>query len=183
MKQIILIHGRPDSDEFTNSNIPSPSNAHWFPWLQKQLIMNDILCQAPEFPFHNEILEYDEWKSILQKFTQDSDVVLVGHSTGAGFILRYLSEGAGSIPEKVVLVAPYIDPKREDGSGFFDFEINNDLSHRTSFHIFSSSDDMDSIIESCKVLQDKLPGAVWHNLTDRGHFCDKDFPELLDVLM
>jgi hypothetical protein len=40
MKNAVLIHGMPSKDEYFDPSAPSLSNAHWFPWLQKQLIIN-----------------------------------------------------------------------------------------------------------------------------------------------
>jgi len=36
--------------------------------------------------------DYAKWCSVFKQFVIDSDTQLIGHSCGAGFLLRYLSE-------------------------------------------------------------------------------------------
>lgn len=50
MKTAIIIHGYFTKEEFFDVTRPSPSNDHWFPWIQKQLLLNGILTQTPEMP-------------------------------------------------------------------------------------------------------------------------------------
>jgi hypothetical protein len=42
MKNAILIHGWADKHEFYDPKYPTASNSHWFPWITKQLMINDI---------------------------------------------------------------------------------------------------------------------------------------------
>lgn len=50
MKTAIIIHGMPSKEEYFSSENPSSSNKHWFPWIQKQLILKGVLAQTPEMP-------------------------------------------------------------------------------------------------------------------------------------
>ncbi len=65
MKQTILIHGAPYEEEFYNPETPSPSNANWFPWLQKQMALKNELCQALEFPRPYDPI-YSDWVSVFK---------------------------------------------------------------------------------------------------------------------
>lgn len=182
MKQVIIIHGRPDSDEFSNPGVPSPSNAHWFPWLQKQLIMQGELCQALEFPFKNEEPFYPEWVEVLESCKINTDTTLIGHSCGAGFLVRFLSENPLVVPRRVFLVAPWIDPEKTLTSDFFNFDLDLKFTHSIPVHIIVSADDMESVLDSVKLLENKGGVFFTHKFTDKEHFCTPEFPELLALL-
>lgn len=188
MKNAIILHGMPSREEYIDPTTPSLSNAHWFPWLQKQLLVNSIIAQTPEIPdSYNP--DYKIWKKEIERFDFTPETILVGHSCGGGFFVRFLSENKNLKVGKVVLIAPWIDPFRDDTTDFFDFEIDSDLANRTKgITIFDSDDDYDSIKESIRILQDKIPGInnkKFHNL---GHFTQKsmgklEFPELLELIL
>lgn len=72
------------------------------------------------------------WQKEVERFEITADTILVGHSTGAGFIVKYLSTHSELKVGKVVLVAPWLDPDREHTKNFFDdFEIDPNLVLRT----------------------------------------------------
>jgi predicted alpha/beta hydrolase family esterase len=192
MKQVILIHGMPSMDEVTGDVWPSPSNAHWFPWIQKQLTRKDILCQSLEMPVcYNPT--YADHERVLNQMEILNETILVGHSCGGGFLLRYLSEHSDLSPKKVVLVAPWLDPTGElkelnPRSDYFDFKIDTSLSKRTQIHCLYSDDDGASILESVKRIQEELPEVISHPFSSKGHFTEpdlgtKEFPELLEIIM
>src|SRR3989344_7820689 len=115
MKTAIIIHGMPDREEYYDVGRPASSNCHWFPWIQKQLLLKDIVAQTPEMPVpYNP--EYNAWKKVFEGFYPDEETILIGHSCGAGFIVRYLSENNIKVG-KVVLVAPWIDPNKKLDTG------------------------------------------------------------------
>jgi predicted alpha/beta hydrolase family esterase len=181
MKQTILIHGMPYKHEFYDVKIPSPSNSQWFPWIQKQLSLRDEVSQALEMPRAFDPV-YKDWVEVIENFKIDNETVLVGHSCGGGFLLKYLSAHAELHPKKVVLVAPWLDPEKEISNPFFDFVIDSKLTERADVHIFISSDDFAGCLASFEVIKKALPNAYWHEFSDREHFCDAKFPELLEVL-
>src|ERR1035437_2663493 len=127
MKNAILLHGRPGKEEYYDSNIPSASNAHWFPWLQKQLLVHDVKADTPEVPFAYEP-KWELWTKEVERFEIGPETLLVGHSTGAGFWVRYLSEHKDLKVGKVILVAPYLDMEKEEEPEFFDFELDRNMS-------------------------------------------------------
>lgn len=81
----------PSREEYLKPTRPAASNNHWLPWIQKQLSINGIVAQTPEMPepFRPD---YDKWKETFEQFTLNDDTILVGHSCGGGFLLRWLSE-------------------------------------------------------------------------------------------
>ncbi len=182
MKTAIIIHGYPDKEEYFDSNIPSPSNFHWFPWIQKQLLMKNILAQTPEMPEPYEP-NYEKWKYMFEQFKIDEETILIGHSCGAGFLVRWLSENNIKVG-KVVLVAPWLDPKHEIGN-FFKFDIDPNLALKTAGLIaMYSTDDSSTVIESVNTLKSSIKGVDFHEFTGKGHFTigrmkTEKFPELL----
>lgn len=186
MKNAILIHGTCDKEEYFDDSFPSLSNSHWFPWLQKQLLINNIFTQTPEMP-EAYMPDYEKWVSEFKKFEINQDSILIGHSCGAGFLLRYLSENNISI-NKLILVAPWLDPEREKTTDFFNFDINQDLLKRIKeIHLLYSLDDDNDILDSVKIIENNLKNIEIHKFSNHGHFTfghmktDK-FPELLDII-
>ena len=191
MNNAILIHGRPDKDEYYDPAFPSASNSHWFPWLTKQLMLHDIFTVAPEIPRPWQP-RYDIWKQELERFDITSDTILVGHSCGGGFIIRWLSENKTRTVEKVILVAPWLNPEHNpisDTADFFDFEIDPTLAERTnSITIFHSDNDMKTIHTSVQILKQNIRGVAYKEFHNYGHFCYNDlkkyeFPELLNEIL
>ena len=117
MKTAILLHGSCDKEEYYSDEYPSLSNSHWFPWLQKQLLIRDIPTQTPELPGAYEPV-YEEWKKEFERHDITENTILVGHSCGGGFLVRWLSENNIKV-DTVVLVAPWIDPENKRTSSFF----------------------------------------------------------------
>lgn len=182
MKNTILIHGAPYQDEFRDPTTPSPSNTNWFPWLQKQIALHDEISVAPEMPRPYDGV-YSEWESIIKQYAITQETVLIGHSCGGGFLLRFLSENPTIIPKKVILVAPWLDPEpHELTTPFFDFKIDEGLSSRIELHFFMSSDDFEGCLKSFDLIKKALPNANYHMFDTKGHFTDKEFPEIIEVI-
>jgi len=187
MSNAILVPGRPDKEEHYDPARPSNSEDHWFSWLKRQLILRDIHAVSiePPFPFRPR---YDEWKKEFERFELEPDTILVGHSCGGGFLIRYLSEHKDIRVGKVALVAPWINPDEyevSDTADFFDFEIDPDFPDRTQgVSVFISSDDEPSVVKTVDILRAKVPNLDMHQYSDKGHFClenlgTQEFPELL----
>lgn len=184
MKTAVIIHGMPDKEEYYDVNRPASSNCHWLPWIQKQLLLKNIVAQTPEMPVPYEP-EYNAWKKVFEGFEINEDTILVGHSCGGGFIVRYLSENNIKVG-KVVLVAPWIDPDNFLDTGMFDFVIDPEIVSKTKgVTIFESTDDMDEVQKSIEIIKQKTQGIKVVTFKDYGHFCYSDmntdkFPELLE---
>lgn len=189
MKSAILVHGWAHKDEFYDLKYPTPSNSHWFPWLTKQLMSKDIYTVAVEMP-NSFYPQYEVWKKEFERFDISEDTILVGHSCGGGFLVRWLSENNAKVG-KVILVAPWmgIRPDQEFDDTFFDFVIDQNLADKTkSLTIFNSSNDVSEIQDSVKLLREKLNDVQLVELENKGHFTLKglgteEFPELLDELL
>ena len=187
----ILVPGRPDKEEFYDPTVPANSENHWFSWLKRQLILKDAHAVSiePPFPFRPR---YDEWKKEFERFDLMPDTILVGHSCGGGFLVRYLSEHKDLQVGKVVLVAPWINPDdnpASDTADFFEFEIDPTFPSRTKgVTVFISSDDDQGVVKTVDILKEKVTGLSLREYTDKGHFCLEnlgtvEFPELLAELV
>jgi hypothetical protein len=185
MKNAIIIHGMSSKDEYYSSDYPSASNSHWIPWLQKQFLIQSIAAQTPEMP-DNYTPNYSVWSKKFECFEITPETILVGHSCGAGFLVRWLSEHKDIKVGKVILVAPWIDPENELTGEFFDFKIDKDLVSRTKgMIIFNSDNDSRDIQKSVEILNEQILGMETVNFHSYGHFCLGDmgttaFPELLE---
>lgn len=187
MKNAILIPGRPDRDQHYDPKLPSNSENYWFSWLKRQLILQDILAVSiePPMPFRPR---YEEWKREFERFDITKETILVGHSCGGGFVVRYLSEHKDLEVGHVVLVAPWINPDNNEASetaDFFDFQIDPDFPSRAKgVTVFVSTDDDPSVLKTVEILQQQVKGLNIRQFQDRGHFKigvpgGPEFPELL----
>lgn len=188
MKNTIIVHGKPSKEIYYSDKYPSSSNFAWIPWLQKQLIINDIKADTPEMPFAYEP-QYELWRTEFERFDITPQTILVGHSAGASFLIRWLSENKDAIIEKVILIAPSIDPARKSKTGFCDFEIDSQLTKRAKkVVIFKSDGDSSGTNESIEILQTTLSNIKIIELVGFGHFIPDDmgtneFPALLEEIL
>ena len=189
MKKAILLHGKPSKEEYYDSQYQALSNEHWFAWLQHQLLLKDILTQAPEMPTPYKPT-YEMWLKTFEQFTIDIETILIGHSCGGGFLLKWLSLASQKI-DKLVLVAPWIDPDNieMDDKTFFDFEIPDDLAKKADeVHVLYSTDDAADILKTVEIIKQKVPAASFHKFENKGHFTfgdmqSREFPELLEIIL
>jgi hypothetical protein len=188
MKNAILLHGLADKKEYYDLKLPSNSNSHWFPWLQKRLMVHEIKADTPEVP-HTFNFDWNSWVREVERFDITPDTSLVGHSMGGGFWVRYLSEHPEVTIDKVVLVAPWLNLRHEENTDFFDFETDPGIVGRTNtFIIFASDNDHSDVQNSVNFLKEKLPNVTFRPFHNYGHFCYRDmktdaFPELLESLI
>lgn len=185
MKNAILLHGKPGEKEYYDPKFPSASNYHWFPWLQKQLLIKDIKADTPEVPYAFDP-RWDVWVKEVERFDISPETTVVGHSCGGGFWVRYLSENKNVTLKKVVLVAPSLNPEKTWGKKFFDFTIDPSVANRVKeIVIFNSADDHSGIQQSVRTILKAFPNVRYKEFKNMGHFTADDmdgpeFPELLE---
>ncbi|MFC1622124.1 RBBP9/YdeN family alpha/beta hydrolase [Patescibacteria group bacterium] len=188
MRNALLLHGKPSKEGYYNPDRESQSNEHWFPWLQHELIIRDILTQTPEWPKPFEPV-YKDWLNLFRRFEVNEESTLVGHSCGGGFLIRWLSDTDIKI-DKLILVAPWLDPENTiQDKTFFDFKIDKNLKNKVNeIHILSSDDDSPNVLKSVKTLKGSIDGYKYHEFKKYGHFCygdmnTREFPELLELII
>lgn len=191
MPNAILVPGRPDRDKHYDPARPSNSEAFWFSWLKRQLIVRDIHAIAiePPFPFSPR---YDVWVREFERFDITPDTILVGHSAGGGFLARYLSEHPELHVGRVALVAPWINPDDNpvsDTADFFHFDIDSDFPSRTQGTVvFVSSEDFPGVVKTVDILAGQVRGLDIRRYSDMDHFTFEGqdrpaFPELLEAIV
>ncbi len=189
MKNAIILHGGPTKEEYYDPESPSMSNSHWIPWLQSQLLKLDISASTPEVP-HSYNRDWEVWSREVERYEISPETALIGHSTGAGFFVKYLSVHKKLKVGKIILVAPWIDPEKQLTTGFFDdYVIDVDLAARTKgIVVFNSDNDEDSVQKSAKIILENIKNIQYREFHNYGHFYIEDmatleFPELLREIL
>ncbi|HEY0980231.1 MAG TPA: alpha/beta hydrolase [Candidatus Paceibacterota bacterium] len=189
MRNAIVIHGMPSKEEYIARGATS-SKQHWLPWIKSELEAQGIAVETPEMP-EPYAPQYEKWKAVFEQFPIDEETILIGHSCGAGFLVRWLSENKKKVGV-VILVAPWMDPEHEERelvSDFFDFIIDPALAERTKgITVFISSDDDAPMQKTAELLKEAIAGLMVVEFAGKGHFTEGDmgtteFPELLSEVL
>ena len=158
----------------------------WKDTLQEELGSAYDIFQ-PRMP-NSTNAHYNEWRIIFDKILEkvDEDVVLVGHSLGALFLVKYLSDNNPTKKIKsLFLVAAPFDGETKESLGSFVLDsskVENVRKKVSSIILYYSKDDpVVSFSESDKYMR-KLPQATLHTLDGRGHFKQEKFPEIINDL-
>lgn len=81
MKNAVIIHGWGGN-----------SQSNWFPWLKTELEKQEFRVSVPDFP-NTEYPILSEWLDHCKSnITVDEETILIGHSLGVSFILRFLEQ-------------------------------------------------------------------------------------------
>ncbi len=163
------------------------ANACWADWLQFFVeLEHDVIMQRPYFPHaHVLFMKYDEWEKIMNSQDINADTVLIGHSAGGGFVLKYLSKHPELKVRQVVLVAPYIDAEDFQPFGFYhDINLSNDLVAQTEqgIDLMISDDDAPYINSSFDKITKNIPDIRVHKFSGRGHFTGAELPEIMPII-
>lgn len=193
MKQVVILHGGHSFTSYDTYITYLEENTleyeylkpqkKWKPWIAENMPEADVLL--PTMPNgYNAVFE--EWKIYFEKilpFLQD-DVQFVGHSLGAMFLAKYLNETP--LDEKVrrvILIAGAYDEDQDRDCGSFLVSSAKNISRSAEeVHLFHSEDDPLVPFTELAKFQADLPEAITHTFTDRAHFNQPTFPELLDLL-
>jgi predicted alpha/beta hydrolase family esterase len=183
----IIVHGS-NSDEKKAKEGGVENTRHWHPWLKKELESRGIKVSGELYPFDWKP-DYNQWKKVFEKNKINENTVLVGHSAGCAFLLRWLSEKNKKV-KKLILVAPYIldDPRAPFLSNLVNFKINENIKNCfNELIIFYSDNDNKYIIDSAILINKKLGGKMIR-FKDKGHFTlgnmkTREFPELLEAIL
>ncbi len=178
----IIIHGCADDSK------DKQYNKHWIPWIKKELIARGIKTEAPHMP-KPWAPDYNSFKKQFKKYEVDENSVLVGHSCGCAFLVRWLGETKNKI-KKLILVAPWkiSDKNDEIKKAFYEYPIDRTIKSRVKKIIYFTSDDEEvEGKESLKIFYKALGGKVI-DLKGHGHYTLEDmstneFQELLDEIV
>ncbi len=168
-------------------NDDTPITSNWYPYVKGELEKLGIKVIAENMP-DPKLARKEIWLPFIkEKLSGDKDSILIGHSSGAAAILRFLEENKCKL---AILVGGYhsdLGDELEKKSGYFDGpwkwdEIKNNAG---KIVIFASRDDPYIPISEALLLKEKLD-AECHEYKDEGHFGadvnKKEFPEIVTVV-
>jgi predicted alpha/beta hydrolase family esterase len=133
--------------------------------------------------------QYAAWVICFEKLMPylHDGMVLIGHSLGGGFLVRYLSTNTLPVAvSQLHLVAPAISEENCPGMGEFDTNLNTFTSWQgqvNQTHVWYSDDDQIVPAIESKQLLEKLSTAIPHQFSDRGHFLMEEFPEIEEIIL
>lgn len=198
-KQVLFIHGggnfagisREDFlEELRNKEIDVERlrrKEKWSARLQTDLgEQYDVL--APHMP-NSDLPLYEEWKVWFENILTvlDDELIIVGHSLGGMFLLKYFSEE--TVDKKVLGLFSVAAPHYDKGEEWYErfeksgFDIGDDLSKVMQVEkvfLYHSTDDVIAPFDQLAFYREKLPEATVQEFDDRGHFLDSSFPEILN---
>jgi predicted alpha/beta hydrolase family esterase len=121
------------------------------------------------------------------KYSLDEGTVLIGHSCGCAFLVRWLGETKKKI-NKLILVAPWKIFENENERYFYDYDINKCVKKNVNeIIIFTSNNEEENGKKSVKIFHNSLGGDIIE-LKNKGHFTLEDmkteeFPDLLNKIL
>ena len=196
MKQLIFVHGwmcQPDIDSLckaleTRYYNPFEEKKWWKDFLSQELKSTHQIIR-PEMPI-KQMASYKVWKIWFEKtfpYLNEEELVLVGNSLGAMFLIKYLWENP--FPKKIQqlhLIAGVFDESdmSDEEKYAWDFAyspeiISNLTSKVEQIYMYHSIDDPSVPYSHAQKIKSYLPKATLLTFTDRGHFNQPEFPELL----
>jgi uncharacterized protein len=184
----IIIHGCPTNKERMLSQEDRTYDKHWIPWLKRELISKGVETKTPLMPEPWKP-SYEDWKKEMDELGVGEEDVLIGHSCGAGFLVRYLGDMKVKV-KKLILVAPAIihSGSYKTLNNLLKYDIDPDVKDLIGeIIIFASKDDTKGILESVKIFSKGLEVEPTY-LKEMGHFTREDmgtekFPELLEAIL
>lgn len=190
MVNCIIVHGCPSNAEKAMNEKTRTYDKHWIPWLKKQLEKRDIKVLTPLMPTPWEP-KYEKWKEIFDRLPLDRNSILIGHSCGGAFLVRWLDETKKKI-KKLILVSPGKSGKesKKSRSNLYGNKIYKNIQNhvKEKIVIFTAEDDMKYHINNAYEYEKELPAKVIHLGNGFGHFTLEDmkteeFPELLEEVL
>lgn len=183
---IVFCHGVMGPDENWNDR-QYYENKGWKDWLQFQIEKDhDVVMQIPHFPHaHALLMKYDEWEKIMDFQDINENTILIGHSAGGGFVLKYLAKHPDLRVRQIVLVAPWVDAEDFQPYGFYNnFNLDNNIINQAQFgcDLMISDDDYPHILSSFDKIMAKMPDIRVHKFSRRGHFLDNTLPDILQII-
>jgi len=184
----IIIHGCPSYEEGAMNPETRTYDKHWLPWLKEELVSRKIKVETPLMP-NPWAPNYEDYKKELEKYPVDENSILIGHSCGCAFLVRWLGESKQKIA-KLILVAPWKIPDEGDKGkeDFYTYAIDESIKNRVNKIImFTANDEEADGKKSLDIFYKALGGEIV-DLKNHGHYTRGDmgtpeFPELLERIL
>lgn len=185
--QCTIVHGCPSNPEKVMNPKARTYDRHWIQWTKKELIKKGIKTETPLMPVPWEP-DYERFKKEFEKYPVTENTILIGHSCGCAFLVRWLGDTKQKI-FKLILVAPWKIPDANDKhrKAFYEYPIDKEIkSSVEKIYIFTSDNEEEDGKKSVKIFHDALGGEIIE-LPNRSHYTFNDmkteeFPELLTIV-
>ncbi|MEI7777581.1 MAG: alpha/beta fold hydrolase [bacterium] len=194
-QQILLLHGGTTYETyekyFESLKNKTPklewilSRRDWKNELQNQL-GEDFAVYAPQMP-NKQNAQYEEWKILFEKIIEllSENLILIGHSLGAIFLVKYLSENKiNKKIKKTFLMGTPFDDEGMDEEPLYSFLRKGDLrdfeKQAGEIFFYHSEDDFSVPFSHLEKYRRELPNANIRAMKDRNHFLQEIIPELID---
>ena len=166
------------------------AGANWYGWLSHELRSRNHLIELKNFP-DPYVAKQDIWlpfirNELLSGVDDDTNTVVIGHSSGALALMRLLE----TIPlfGAILVSAAHTDlgDENERASGYFDTPWDWEAQKQNAkgfYHQFHSVDDHLIPVEEARYVASQLKSEKheYQELTDQGHFFGP-FKEILEVI-
>lgn len=193
-KQVLVIHGGDAFDKYedyikylksSQLTLERLRARGWKGNLQASLgKAYDVL--TPRMP-NSMNARYKEWKIWFEKITHllDNELILIGHSLGGIFIVKYLSENKfpKNIRATFLVAAPYYTPSNHPLVDFnIESSLGNLIKQAGKIYLYHSKDDKIVPFKDFERYKKDLPEAKTRIFANRGHFNSESFPEIVKDL-
>ncbi len=183
-KTVYIIHGCPSNAEKAMDAATRTYDKHWIPWTKKELLARGIKTETPLMPNPWEPV-YQAFKNEFEKNSVSEKDILVGHSCGTTFLIRWLGDTKKKV-SKLILVSPWkiTDKDTKDRKEFYEHPIDETIRARVGeIVIFTADNERADGKKSVKIIHDVLGGKIIE-LKGRGHYTmgdmgTEEFPELI----
>lgn len=184
----IIIHGCPSDEERALNPQTRTYDKHWIPWTKKELATKGIKMETPLMP-EPWAPDYEKFKKEFEKHEITEDTILIGHSCGCAFLVRWLGETKQKI-KKLIMVAPWKIPNEGDKlrEAFYIYPIDETIKERVGeIAIFTADDEKEDGKKSLQIFHEALDGKIIE-LKGNGHYTmgdmkTEEFPELLEEIL
>lgn len=182
----IVIHGCPSNIEKAMNPETRTYDKHWIPWIKKELTSRGIETKTPLMPTPWNP-EYNKFKKEFEKNKVNENTILIGHSCGCAFLVRWLVDTKQKIL-KLILVAPAKITGKEDRKDFYEFQIDKAIKKRIKEIVMFIADDEEERHRKSLQIYHKALGGKVIELKGHGHYTlddmeTEEFPELLKAVL
>ena len=180
--KVIILHGCPPDEKTV-----TPKEKRWMNWLEGKLREKGIDAIAPDMP-KSWNPKYEEWKNVFEKYPVTDNTLLVGHSCGGAFLVRWLLETKRKV-KKLILVSPAKVPETVDDTrkDLYDFILPENAPDIAGEVVIFTSNDFPHHLKSLEMYKKSLKPRII-KLENKFHFLffqmkTNEFPELLEEII
>lgn len=195
MTQVIAIHGGTTFENYDDylrylATKPLYPERMTFKPLWRERLQEDLGAEyqvlLPSMP-NKTNARYSEWKLFFTHLAEiiEDDCVLIGHSMGAIFLAKYLSEEhfPRRIRKTILIAGPFDDTIQEDLTDFKLSEISDLFKQQAGdTTLFFGMDDPAVPLSEMDKYRTFIPDATYLTLPAPDHFMRESLPELIETI-